>query len=95
MASGRGMHFLVDSMVWLHFLVHRDKMAKLSTHHTSDLGQWESVANWSQTYATSLDIGVWVHGSTVCKHTANAYVLLTLVNNIQLALETKQIKHKT
>ena len=36
--------------------------------------------------------GVWVHGSTVCKHTANAYVLMTLANNIQLALETKPDK---
>ena len=40
--------------------------------------------------------GVWVHGSTVRKHTANAYVLMTLSNNIQLPLETKpdkQIRH--
>ena len=86
------MHFLVDSMVWLHFLVHRDKMVKLSTHHKSDIVQWGSVVNWSQTYATSLAIGVWGHGSTFCKHTANAYVLMTLDNNMQLVLDTKPDK---
>ena len=71
-------------------------MVKLSTHHKSDIVQWGSVVNWSQTYATSLAIGVWGHGSTFCKHTANAYVLMTLANNMQLVLETKpdkQLRH--
>ena len=37
------MPFLVDSMVWLHLLVHTDQMVKRSTHHKTDLGQWEIV----------------------------------------------------
>ena len=35
--------FLVDSLVWLHLLVHTDQMVKRSTHHKTDLGQWEIV----------------------------------------------------
>ena len=69
----RRAHFLVDSMVWLHFFVHRDKMVKLSTHHKRViLANGKVLSTGLNTYATFLDmgcVGTWLNClQTYCKY---------------------------